>query len=81
MSTAVHCLISYVIVSTVHFVTFWLQWRLSNYKSQDAGIGSNATLYKEAQNNSHGYRMYEDGIERGIFVKNASGQPLVGQVQ
>ncbi|XP_062576597.1 sucrase-isomaltase, intestinal-like [Saccostrea cucullata] len=46
----------------------------------DSGIGSDPQLYAEAKNNSAGYRMYEDGIEKDIFVKNASGQVLVGQV-
>lgn len=46
----------------------------------DCGIGSRKDLYSEAKNNSAGYRMYEDGLEMDVFVKNSSGQVLVGKV-
>lgn len=48
---------------------------------QDCGIGSRGDLYSEAKNNSAGYRMYDDGLEMDVFVKNSSGQVLVGKVE
>ena len=48
---------------------------------KDAGIGSRPDLYEGAKKNSPGYRMYEDGLEMDIFVKNSSRQPLVGKVK
>nr|KAG5697586.1 hypothetical protein BaRGS_019807 [Batillaria attramentaria] len=46
----------------------------------DPGIGSNATLIEEAKQNSPGYNMYQDGEDAGIFVKQANGSTLIGEV-
>lgn len=46
---------------------------------KDPGVGANLGIYKEAQENSPGYDMYNDGHRRGIFIK-MNGSELQGQV-
>lgn len=46
---------------------------------KDPGVGANQNIYKEAQKNSPGYDMYNDGQGRDIFIK-MNGSELQGQV-
>lgn len=46
---------------------------------KDPGVGANQNIYKEAQKNSPGYDMYNDGQRRDIFIK-MNGSELQGQV-
>lgn len=47
--------------------------------TKDPGVGANQNIYKEAQKNSPGYDMYNDGHRRGIFIK-MNGIELQGKV-
>ncbi|KAK6195437.1 hypothetical protein SNE40_000868 [Patella caerulea] len=46
----------------------------------DSGIASNTTLIHGAEQNSPGFNIYQDGIDKQMYVKDASGNALIGEV-